>query len=79
MKWKRLRRLCYRYRYRTPDPPVTDTELQRMRAATEASLAEAHARDPEVRDVAARHREHKERNHFGDLFMNILEGGRGDV
>jgi hypothetical protein len=77
MKWKRLRRLCHRHR--TPDPPVTDTDLKRMRADTEASLAEARARDPEVRDVAARHREHKDRNHFGDLFLDILQGGRGDV
>lgn len=74
MKWKRLRRLCHRHR--TPDPPVTDTDLQRMRTATEASLAEARARDPEVRDVAARHQELQRRNHFGDMFLHILEGGR---
>ncbi|GAA0976141.1 hypothetical protein Q7689_00890 [Nocardiopsis tropica] len=77
MKWKRLLRVCRRHR--TPAPPVTDTDLQRMRADTEASMADAQARDPEVREVAARHREHGARNHFGDLFMNLLEGGRGDV
>ncbi|WP_304455870.1 hypothetical protein [Nocardiopsis sp. YSL2] len=77
MKWKRLRRLCHRHR--TPDPPVTDTELEQMKSATEASLADARARDPEVREVIARHHEHQRRNHFGDLFLHILEGGRGDV
>jgi hypothetical protein len=77
MKWKRLRRLCHRHR--TPAPPITDTELQQMRADTHASLAEAQAQDPEVREVAERHRQLQRRNHFGDLFLHILEGGRGDV
>ncbi|MFE6305046.1 hypothetical protein [Nocardiopsis sp. NPDC057823] len=70
----RLPRLCRRRR--TPDPPLSPEELAAMRDATEADLAEAEARDPEAREVVARHRRLREENHFGDLFLYFLEGGR---
>lgn len=76
MRWpRRLRGLCHRRR--TPDePPVSEDQLEQMRADTERRLQQARAQDDEAHALADRHRHDRNTNHFGEMFLRLLEGGR---
>lgn len=49
--------------------PVDVEEAIRARHREEQALAAAEARRPEVVDLAARLRKHRQTNHFAELFM----------
>ena len=69
-----LRRLCHRRR--TPAPPWTDEQLEQMRRTTQDGLDAARAQDEEAHALADRHRQSRQTNHFGEMFLRLLEGGR---
>ena len=67
-----LRRLCRRRR--TPAPPLTEDQLEQMHRTTQDGLDAARAQDGEAHDLADRHVRDRHTNHFGELFLRLLEG-----
>jgi len=47
-----------------------------MHQSTQDGLEAARATDEEAHALADHHREVRDNNHFGEMFLRLLEGGR---
>ncbi|WP_160051087.1 hypothetical protein [Nocardiopsis sp. FR26] len=74
--WFRRGKHRHRATTRRPDPPVTAEEAAEARRCGEQNLADAQARDREVRRVSARLRRERDKNHFSALIWRALQERR---
>ncbi|WP_435110151.1 DUF7620 family protein [Nocardiopsis synnemataformans] len=54
--------------------PITDEEITQIRQRSDQGVAEARARDEEVRDISRRLKRQREQNNFGPLVWAALRG-----